>query len=67
MLTLSYLQASWNDAVIKLVESQGSKAPEFLLYAASKTHAEKAAWKFIEEQKPGFDLVAILPSFVSDF
>ena len=51
--------------MIKLVEAQGAKSNEFLLYAASKTHAEKAAWKFMEENKPRFDLVAILPSFVS--
>ncbi|KAF8594130.1 NAD(P)-binding protein [Ceratobasidium sp. AG-I] len=59
-----HTEASWNDAVVKLVEEQGSKSPEFFLYAASKTHAEKAAWKFVEENKPGFDLVAILPSFI---
>ncbi|KAF8594883.1 NAD(P)-binding protein [Ceratobasidium sp. AG-I] len=52
-----HTEASWNDAVVKLVEEQGSKSPD-------KTHAEKAAWKFMEENKPGFDLVAILPSFI---
>lgn len=64
-LMYNVIQASWNDAVIKLVEEQGSKSAEFQLYSASKTHAEKAAWKFMEENKPDFDLVAVLPSFVS--
>lgn len=65
---MSYLiKASWNDTIIKLVEEQGPKVDAFALYTASKTHAEKAAWKFIEEYKPTFDLVSVLPAFVSTF
>ena len=33
-------------------------------YAYSKTVAEKAAWKFMEEKKPHFDLIVINPSMV---
>ncbi len=33
-------------------------------YAYSKTMAEKAAWRFMEDQHPNFDLVAVLPVFV---
>jgi len=32
------------------------------VYAASKVAAEKAAWKFMEEEKPGFVLNTILPA-----
>ena len=33
-------------------------------YYFSKTQAEKAAWRFMEEAKPGFDLVVINPFLV---
>ncbi len=33
-------------------------------YAYSKTLAEQAAWKYVEEKRPGFDLVAINPTVV---
>jgi dihydroflavonol-4-reductase len=33
-------------------------------YYFSKTMAEKAGWKFVEEEKPGFDLVVINPFLV---
>ena len=33
-------------------------------YYLSKTLAEKAGWRFIEEEKPGFDLVVINPFLV---
>ncbi|KAI9750921.1 MAG: V-ATPase V1 sector subunit E [Chaenotheca gracillima] len=35
-----------------------------LAYFASKTFAERAAWDFIEREKPGFDLTMILPVIV---
>ncbi|KAF8596618.1 D-lactaldehyde dehydrogenase [Ceratobasidium sp. AG-I] len=59
-----HTEAHWNDAIVKLVEAQGTKSAEMQLYAASKTHAEKSAWKFMEDNKPGFDLVAILPALI---
>ncbi|RAL11647.1 SDR family oxidoreductase [Aspergillus homomorphus CBS 101889] len=33
-------------------------------YRASKTFAEKAAWEFVEKEKPNFDLVTINPPLV---
>ncbi|KAG6034223.1 hypothetical protein E4U41_006655 [Claviceps citrina] len=33
-------------------------------YRASKTAAEKAAWRFMSERKPGFDLVSLCPTMV---
>ncbi|BGP15806.1 hypothetical protein JCM10213_005712 [Rhodosporidiobolus nylandii] len=35
-----------------------------LVYVASKVHAEKAAWRFVEEEKPAFSLTTILPVFI---
>ncbi|KAF5525808.1 Ketoreductase azaE [Colletotrichum aenigma] len=33
-------------------------------YRASKKLAEKAAWEFVEKEKPGFDLVTVCPPLV---
>lgn len=33
------------------------------VYAASKVLGEKAAWKFVQEEKPGFVLNTILPNY----
>ena len=33
-------------------------------YRASKTFAEKAAWKFLDEKKPHFDIITIQPPLV---
>ncbi|KAG8716707.1 methylglyoxal reductase (NADPH-dependent) gre2, partial [Ceratobasidium sp. 394] len=61
-----HTEAHWNETAIKAVEEKGSKASGGELYSASKTYAEKAAWKFIDENKGkiGFDLVAVLPSYI---
>lgn len=47
-------EADWN------VKSTLDRNPYYL----SKTLAEKAAWRFVEEQKPSFDLVVINPFLV---
>jgi NADPH-dependent methylglyoxal reductase len=51
---LSLFQATYEYAV---------NNPE-MAYVASKPLAEKAAWEFIEREKPVFDLVTICPSMV---
>jgi nucleoside-diphosphate-sugar epimerase len=33
-------------------------------YSASKMLSEKAAWDYMKEHKPAFDLVVLVPSFV---
>jgi nucleoside-diphosphate-sugar epimerase len=43
-------------------ESYEHPAKPFLIYAAAKAQAEKAAWKYVEEVKPHFNLNTILPS-----
>ncbi|GAA6007722.1 hypothetical protein JCM10207_004853 [Rhodosporidiobolus poonsookiae] len=44
-------------------EAKTSK-DQTLVYVASKKFAEEAAWKFVEERKPGFSLTTILPTFI---
>lgn len=34
-----------------------------IIYSASKTEAERAAWKWVEENKPNFVLNTVQPNF----
>ena len=62
----TYDESSWNEPAIAEAAGKGDKTPLMVAYRASKTLAEKAAWKFIEENKSeiGWDLVVINPPFV---
>ncbi|KAL6833435.1 hypothetical protein J3E69DRAFT_376543 [Trichoderma sp. SZMC 28015] len=55
---------TWNDDIVALAWS--GKAPDsakgYVTYAASKTEGERAAWKWVEENKPGFVLNTVLPN-----
>lgn len=61
-----YMQTEkdWFDTAPKLVQEQGVKATGGLIYIAAKVVSERAAWKWVEENKPAFDYTAILPSRV---
>lgn len=61
-----FTESDWNEHAIKLVEEKGKDAPNSEKYRASKTLAEKAAWKFYEENKSSvkWDLVTLCPPFV---
>ncbi|GAA6062880.1 hypothetical protein JCM10212_002102 [Sporobolomyces blumeae] len=50
---------------IKAAKATPDDAPEKggLVYAASKTEGELAAWKFVQENKPSFTFNAVLPAF----
>ncbi|THG94295.1 hypothetical protein EW026_g7151 [Hermanssonia centrifuga] len=56
-------EVDWTDSV-KIVEEQGDKASPFIMYRASKSLAEQAAWKFVREHKPQWDLVTACPPYV---
>ena len=61
---------SWNDEAIK--QAYNTNTPEYLKgffgYAASKTEGEKAAWRWMEKNKPDFQFNTVLPDFtVSSF
>ncbi|GIJ91135.1 hypothetical protein Asppvi_010100 [Aspergillus pseudoviridinutans] len=55
---------TWNDEAVELAYRDPPYEPERALpvYAASKTLAEKEAWKFMDEKKPGFTLNTVLPN-----
>lgn len=55
----TFTEKSWNPA--KLEDIHNSKATA---YRVSKTLAEKAAWEFVEKEKPSFDLVTVCPPLV---
>ncbi|KAG8769042.1 methylglyoxal reductase (NADPH-dependent) gre2 [Serendipita sp. 397] len=55
---------TWSNNAIRAVEQRGKKAPPAAKYAASKALAEKKAWEFMNERKPDFDLVTLLPSYI---
>lgn len=61
-----FSEDNWNEHSIREVETKGREASPFDKYRASKTLAERAAWKFVEENKSsiGFDLVVLNPPFV---
>ncbi|KAI0665748.1 NAD-P-binding protein [Trametes maxima] len=62
----TFTEADWNDEAVKQVEEEGSRAPAYIKYNASKTLSERAAWDFIEKNKSqaSFDLSVINPSWV---
>lgn len=57
---------SWNDSAVELAWApppyDWSRAG--VIYIASKVAAEKALWKFVEEEKPRFTVNSVLPFFV---
>lgn len=57
---------TWNTIQIEQAFRPPPHAPDhgFAVYCASKTKQEQAAWKFVEERKPGFVLNTVLPECV---
>ncbi|KAL7416415.1 putative dihydrokaempferol 4-reductase [Mrakia frigida] len=60
----TWTEADWNTFSEKEINEKGREASGADKYYASKTLAERAAWSFIEENKPSFDLVTICPPYV---
>ena len=46
------------------MEEKGRDCPPPEAYRASKVKAERAAWEFVEKEKPQFDIVTIMPPLV---
>lgn len=57
-------EKDWNEYSIKQLESKGKDVSPPDAYRASKTLAERAAWKFVEDNKPKWDLVTLCPPLV---
>ena len=55
-----FSEADWNP----LTYEDGLRNDKGTAYRASKTVAERAAWDFVEKEKPAFDLVTINPPLV---
>ncbi|KIM31973.1 hypothetical protein M408DRAFT_241598 [Serendipita vermifera MAFF 305830] len=59
-----YSDADWFNTGPKLIAQHGRNTPSFVKYMASKVLAEQAAWKWVEDNKPSFQVVTTMPSWV---
>jgi nucleoside-diphosphate-sugar epimerase len=59
-------ESNWNNSAVEAVKTRGSAAGPVMIYLASKTLAEKAAWEFVAAHKSeiSWDLVVINPPFI---
>ncbi|CAI7672290.1 unnamed protein product [Penicillium viridicatum] len=57
-----YSEADWNLTPYEVAAAQG--APSALAYSTAKALAERAAWDFVNENKPTFDITTIMPPMV---
>jgi hypothetical protein len=57
-------ESTWNEAAVEAVKTKGSAAGPFVIYCASKTLAEKAAWEFVaaHKSKISWDLAVLNPT-----
>ncbi|TXT08911.1 hypothetical protein VHUM_03039 [Vanrija humicola] len=58
-----YTEAQWNEDDVADALKLEAAAPGVVKYAASKTQAERAFWKWLKDNDATFDGVAINPSF----
>lgn len=56
----TYTEADWND----IPYEYAATADPITAYCASKSLAEKAAWKYIEDRKPHFSISVMCPPMV---
>ncbi|CAH0044591.1 unnamed protein product [Clonostachys solani] len=58
-------EKTWNDEAVKA--AWDPQTPEegkgYAIYAASKTESERAAWKWVERNNPGFIFNTVLPNY----
>ncbi|KAL2269285.1 hypothetical protein VTJ83DRAFT_1469 [Remersonia thermophila] len=57
-----FTEADWNDAAEAEMQRLGRKTPGYVVYQASKTAAERAFWRFADESRPRFGMVALCPA-----
>jgi len=60
----AYDSNSWNNEDVKAAwkSAPWDEGHQWTVYAASKTEAEKALWKFRDEEKPQFSINSVLPA-----
>ncbi|KAF2489378.1 NAD(P)-binding protein [Lophium mytilinum] len=56
----TYTEADWNPVTWEAAKT----GPGGVAYSASKTFAEKAAWDFVEKEKPNFTVATINPPMI---
>ena len=61
-----FTENNWNEAAVEAVKTKGSAAGPFVMYCASKTLAEKAAWEFVGTHKSeiSWDLAVVNPTLI---
>jgi len=57
----TYTEKDWQEWAPAEVKKLGDKSPGPVIYTASKALAERAFWKFRDEEKPSFTMTAINP------
>ncbi|KAG8904135.1 methylglyoxal reductase (NADPH-dependent) gre2 [Tulasnella sp. 403] len=62
----TYSEEDWNDALVNILQEQGSKTNGLVTYGASKVLEERAAFDFVAKhhEEITFDVTTILPSWV---
>lgn len=60
----TFTEDDWNENSPAQLEEKGKDVAPSDAYRASKTLAERAAWKFVQENKPKWDLVTLCPPLV---
>ncbi|KAF8322637.1 NAD(P)-binding protein [Clavulina sp. PMI_390] len=58
-----YDETMWGKKATVALERDGDKTDGRIVYAASKVLSERAAWDFMEKEKPNFQLTTVLPSW----
>ena len=66
----SVTQWTWNDGTVAYVQRHHENIPNptpgvhdgYMIYATSKTLAEKAVWQWVDNHKPNFNVNVVLPS-----
>lgn len=61
-----FTEDDWNEFSPKTLEEKGKDVSPVDAYRASKTLAERAAWEFVEKNKPGWD-IATMVRYSPDF
>jgi hypothetical protein len=62
----TFNESNWNEGAVEEVKTKAFAAGPFVIYSASKTLAEKAAWEFVATHKTviSWDLVTINPPLI---
>jgi hypothetical protein len=55
---------TWNNESIEAATSETAPAEQmpYIVYAASKAEGERQAWKWVQENGPGFKFNTVLPN-----